>query len=657
MALTEVFSRKFVMILMLSLLQMLVLVSCTSEEHYYHTTTIYDTSGSDHHGCCCCDDSGDTGSPCENFSPSEPGEVSADINCQGVSDPIALDAEVEWQWPAAGAELPTYVNVMMTPVIAPLYDNNGDGVVNENDTPSVVFTAFSSNKYLAEGALVVVNGDTGAEEMYLTSIVDPDDLGTRYFSGVGGVALGDLEGDGRVDICVAAYGFMFAVTAVICLEADGTPKWVGDGTTRHYGAPVIADMDGNGSAEVIFGNQIFDSTGTSLGTGSYGWGSSYANQISAVPVVADLDADGTQEVIVGNAAYSMSGVDLWYNATVTDGTPAIGDFDLDGIPEIVTVAMGTVYILDNTGVLLDSFSLVDSRGGPPTIADYDGDEVPEIGVAGAAYYAVYEVDGTILWQTATSDVSSNMTGSSVFDFDGDGIAEVVYADEEHLFIFDGPTGVDRLAPTGFESGDHRNGTLQEYPSLADIDGDGSTEIVLASADYAGTSQWQGVRAIGSKTSSWMPSRPIWNQHAYSITNINDDGSVPATPSANWMSWNNFRTADLSEAPGDWLPNLQILDVEYCADCDGGEVTIYGAVGNSGLDPSGGFDVVLLDDGVPIATQPVAALASGTSVTFGPIVIPSASWNGTLTAVADSALVVEECDETDNVYLVGESPCE
>ncbi len=365
---------------------------------------------------------------------------------------------MEWQWPAAGAELPTYVNVMMTPVIAPLYDNNGDGVVNENDTPSVVFTAFSSNKYLAEGALVVVNGDTGAEEMYLTSIVDPDDLGTRYFSGVGGVALGDLEGDGRVDICVAAYG-----TAVICLEADGTPKWVGDGTTRHYGAPVIADMDGNGSAEVIFGNQIFDSTGTSLGTGSYGWGSSYANQISAVPVVADLDADGTQEVIVGNAAYSMSGVDLWYNATVTDGTPAIGDFDLDGIPEIVTVAMGTVYILDNTGVLLDSFSLVDSKGGPPTIADYDGDEVPEIGVAGAAYYAVYEVDGTILWQTATSDVSSNMTGSSVFDFDGDGTAEVVYADEENLFIFDGPTGVDRLAPTGFESGDHRNGTLQEYP--------------------------------------------------------------------------------------------------------------------------------------------------------------------------------------------------
>ncbi len=34
MALTEVFSRRFVMILMPSLLQMLVLVSCTSEEHY-----------------------------------------------------------------------------------------------------------------------------------------------------------------------------------------------------------------------------------------------------------------------------------------------------------------------------------------------------------------------------------------------------------------------------------------------------------------------------------------------------------------------------------------------------------------------------------------------------------------------------------------------
>ncbi len=631
------------------LLPVLALMSCKTEVHNHYTNVVEPSDTGDDHDCCCCDD---TGGLCDNFSPSEPGEVAADQTCQGVSDPIPLDAEVEWQWPAAGAALPTYYNVMMTPVVAPLYDNNGDGSVNENDTPSVVFTAFSGAAYTGAGALVVVNGATGAEELYLTSVLEPGGLVEHFFGGVSGVALGDLEGDGRVDICVGGYQ-----AAVICLEADGTLKWVGNGTTHQYGAPAIADMNGDGSAEVIFGNEIFDSTGTLLGTGLYGWGSSFY-QSSSLPVVADIDLDGTQEVIVGNAAYDMSGTALWYNASVSDGPTAIGDFDLDGIPEIVIVSSGGVSVLDNTGTLLNSFGLADDgRGGPPTIADYDGDEIPEIGVAGANYYAVYEVDGTILWQTATVDESSNMTGSSVFDFDGDGTAEVVYADEENLYVFDGPTGVDRLASTGFESGDHSNGTLQEYPSLADVDGDGSTEIILASSDYQGAIEWQGVRSIGSKTSTWMPSRPIWNQHAYSITNINDDGSVPATPTANWLTWNTFRTADLAEAPGDWLSNLVVLNVEYCADCDADEITFYGAVSNAGLAPSGGFDVVILDDGVPLATEPVAPLDSASSISFGPIVISAAEWNGTLTVMADYGLIIEECDETDNVYLVGESPCE
>ena len=38
----------------------------------------------------------------------------------------------------------------------------------------------------------------------------------------------------------------------------------------------------------------------------------------------------------------------------------------------------------------------------------------------------------------------------------------------------------------------------------------------------------------------MPSRRIWNQHAYHITNVNDDGSVPVKQADNWRSYNNFR---------------------------------------------------------------------------------------------------------------------
>jgi hypothetical protein len=58
-------------------------------------------------------------------------------------------------------------------------------------------------------------------------------------------------------------------------------------------------------------------------------------------------------------------------------------------------------------------------GGPPTVADFDGDGAPEIGVAGGTSYAVYDGDGTVQWSRPTQDISSAITGSSVFDFNGD----------------------------------------------------------------------------------------------------------------------------------------------------------------------------------------------------------------------------------------------
>jgi hypothetical protein len=39
---------------------------------------------------------------------------------------------------------------------------------------------------------------------------------------------------------------------------------------------------------------------------------------------------------------------------------------------------------------------------------------------------VYDVESTVRWSSISDDRISRKTGSSVFDFDGDGIAEVVY---------------------------------------------------------------------------------------------------------------------------------------------------------------------------------------------------------------------------------------
>src|SRR5205085_11574491 len=103
------------------------------------------------------------------------------------------------------------------------------------------------------------------------------------------------------------------------------------------------------------------------------------------------------------------------------------------------------------------------------------------------------------------DYSSAVTGSSVFDFEGDGAAEVVYADEQTLWVYDGGSGAVELALDS-----HSSGTLMEYPLIVDVDHDGAAEIVVASNDYAFAGS-HGITAIGDARGTWAPGRPIWNQ--------------------------------------------------------------------------------------------------------------------------------------------------
>src|SRR6185312_3947865 len=79
-------------------------------------------------------------------------------------------------------------------------------------------------------------------------------------------------------------------------------------------------------------------------------------------------------------------------------------------------------------------------GGPPTIANFDDDPEPEFALAGGYAYVIFDHDGTRKWYEVTQDTSSRATGSSVFDFEGDGVAEVLYNDELAFRAFRGPTG-------------------------------------------------------------------------------------------------------------------------------------------------------------------------------------------------------------------------
>ncbi len=560
-----------------------------------------------------------------------PWSVSTDASCL-VDPPVGgFTPVVEWQW-TTNATYPDYDDIMSTPAVANLTDDNGDGRIDSDDIPDIVFTSFANGGYTTAGTLTAISGD-GSGTWW--SIYDP---GGYHIFASGGVAIGDIDADGLPEVCTSG-----VEVAVVCVNADGSLKWGGGTEIYGYGAPALADIDGDGLSEVVYGRQLLDHRGALLwtGTGGAGWWLSFA---------VDLDDDGRLEVIAGNTVYRGNGEVLWTDAT-TDGPGAVGDFDLDGIPEVVHTTAGTVVVTNVDGtVRWQAIHPGGGNGGPPTVADFDNDGLPEVGVAGAAAYSVFDTDGTVLWSMPVSDYSSTVTGSSVFDFEGDGAADVVYADELTLWVFDGATGMVKLQDEG-----HASGTLYEYPLIVDVDNDGSTEIVLPSNNYAYTG-YNGITIIGDATNSWRPSRPVWNQFAYHITNVGDDGDIPADQEPNWDRWNNFRAGGTLYGLSTDLADLSPGTPEICSlRCDAGVVEVIIPVQNTGLADTPDFNVGIYR-GATFVAGATLTLPPGEAEHIGPFELTEADWDRGMIVRVDDAEVVEECDEADNTVELGRWPC-
>jgi beta-lactam-binding protein with PASTA domain len=337
-------------------------------------------------------------------------------------------------------------------------------------------------------------------------------------------------------------------------------------TSKSEDPLVLADVDADGDVEVIGGSSQVDVIDIDATTGSMSLrfrtseSSSCGNNSyrTCIPVVVDVDVDGQLEIVTGDQVYDAStgAIEQQGRGIGDDAFVGVANFDDDPEGEIVRVDAGEVSVVNHDFTALWGPVPLSTRvgvgpggGGPPTIGDFDGDGRPEIGVAGAGTYAVYDPDielsadpqsnDGVLWSAPTIDGSSSRTGSTLFDFDGDGRPEVIYGSEQNLWVYDGPTG-DVVWSRPISSA-----TTIEAPIVADVDGDGQAELVVhvpVARTFDGITHPAGLTVYESPSDDWVRARPIWNQHAYSVTNVDSDGSIPRVPTANWLdgSLNNFR---------------------------------------------------------------------------------------------------------------------
>jgi len=493
------------------------------------------------------------------------GEVPTDPACQAIVENGSLENIIEWkkeEWSIVEA----HAHSASMPIALPI---DGDGI------PDVLVITH----YQGRALLRAISGVDGRE---LWTVDEPD------LQKFGGLAGGDIDGDGLVEIVTVSQS-----NKAMAYEHDGTPKWVSERTgviPETHAYPAIANLDGTGNPEIIVGAAIFDADGNTLGKGSHGRG---GGAKGTTAFASDLDQDGVQEVVVGNALYDMLGNAIWFNGQ-PDGHPAVADLDRDGEPEIIVSSFGSVRAQSSVdGTVLWTTNLSGTNSGPPVIADFNGDGLPEIGVSSTDRFSVLDGLGEVLWFKAVTD-PSGFLAASAFDFESDGLPEVFFIDEQRAWIFYGPDGTVRT-----ESAEHSSATELEYGIIVDVDADGQAEIVIPSMPEDGNPGGpnKGITSFGAIDGNWRPARGIWNQHAYSITNINDDGSVPEIPAPNWLSYNNFRAGDLVPNTGFVLADLTVELLDLCEfECNEGRIVAWVTVGNEGLaDVYGSVTVQLMAD--------------------------------------------------------------
>ncbi len=651
-----------------------------------------------------------------------------DLTCEILPDFEDIELSLEWSWEEeASISIPIVADVDGDDepeiiVNTTFFDENGNGNSNENGERHITGIVVVFDGTTGEEQFRVENSPQGCAS---------DEVCDSYGSyGRSTLGVADVDGNDLPDIIYTGRPLpnpFLNMSYVFAYNGVGQSLWRSSEPIRiRAGAPAFANFDDDPESEIIYGATIIDNDGTVVWNqdgdgGQFGRPPNF--DPGAIALAADLNGDDYPEIVTGRHAWSVDWVEgagaptvmvtqLW-DAGGDDGFPAVADLDQNGTPEVILMAGGQVRVLDGaTGALWCGVDpdgsdcegnelartqplpfpqiIVDVEedvGGPPTVADFDGDGRPEFAAAGAGGYVVFDLnregedivqpDGQlppgpgdiyVRWFAETQDATSRSTGSSVFDFQGDGVAEVLYADECFMRVYNGATG-EVIAEEMNSSG-----TIHEYPIVVDADGDGNSEILVVANDNNAEERcesfpdYQGRRGIfmyGDPNDSWVRTRRVWNTHNYHVTNSDSRGLTPAQEQNNWEveGLNNYRQNFQGEgvfnAP-DLAVDLQV-NFENCLD---EAFEIQAIVRNEGaLGIPSGVDVTLYagtdNTGMVVGTeQTEVALLPGAFTTVSWLVgAPGGDPLEFYVEVdADDEDPVLECDEEDNTGTTATVSC-
>ena len=437
-----------------------------------------------------------------------------------------------------------------------------------------------------------------------------------------GPLIADLNGDGQAEVVVGTMVIAGATGEVI---ADGTDSSRAQNGLGNWGASTVVDLDGDGTLELLTGDCAWKVNFEEERLDEFWCNDEFNN---GIPAVADIVShgeragmpevavvrSGTLRILDGQSGETLYTIEIPGGGD--GGSPNIADFDGDGTVEIGLPGRECYAVFD--------LACLDDFDGP---GECEQPTFPECTPGEDCLVDPCEADGLeggsgpgVLWSIAVQDRSMT-TGSSVFDFQGNQRNEVVYNDECRLLVLDGQTGqplISRINTTR---------TATEYPLVVDINGDGRSNIaVIANNDQYGRDcedlldpdsgdvrpDWfpecfpddpedrpeacdvgtSGVFAFQDVNDAWVSTRAVWNQHAYHITNINDDATLPTAWENPWLNYNTFRANRQGERPLN-APDVEVTSLQVNAILCPPQISLQATVTNAGVSAIGpGLPVTL-----------------------------------------------------------------
>jgi hypothetical protein len=340
---------------------------------------------------------------------------------------------------------------------------------------------------------------------------------------VGSPAIGLIDGDSFPDIAVGFKGTTDPTGkgGIRAYRGDGSLIWSRLTATDErddgvYSSPAIGNVDGLGGNEVVVGSFDFrvyaiQSNGMDLP----GWPKKLRDTIFSSPALFDLDGDGRLEIIIGVDTHlegpplnTPDGGALYvfrHDATIFPGfprfidqtmmsSPAVGDIDLDGKPEIVVG--GGVFYGGNVGRKVYAFRCDGTflPGWPvsveaqvfdsPALGNIEGDGRLEVVITdeNANVYA-FRANGSQIFKTKPKSffgTSGNADNSIIADVTGDGVPEILVATNTEIAVLTASGA--QLTDDGSHDGrkSYYMETAASGAVVTDLEMDGEIDIVAAS---------------------------------------------------------------------------------------------------------------------------------------------------------------------------------